>query len=178
MQQYGLKITSPYEPITPEIIKVSSDMTIEETYISSAQAHKKYIVTAPITLTIIHKIKAGPEMCIDLLDSVEIQSDNANVTLICRGVAHNKAKIIYRSDLTANKETTGSTAHQKVDFLMLGDEAEVDAIPSLNIATSAIACSHALSVSEINPAHIWYTTLHGLNPREAEQELEQAFLEL
>lgn len=177
MQKYGLKITSPYESITPEIIEVSSNMTIEETYTSNVQAHKKYIVTAPVTLTIINKIRASSEMCIDLLDSVEIQSDDANVTLICKGAAHNKAKIIYRSDLTASKGTVGSTAHQKANFLMLGDEAKVDAIPSLNISTSAIACSHSLSVSEISPAHIWYTMLHGLDSREAERELEQAFLE-
>ena len=56
---------------------------------------------------------------------------------------------------------------QEAQFLVLSPKAEVDAIPSLDIASKDVICTHKLSIAHIKDAHTFYPKLRGLSDTES-----------
>lgn len=176
MQSYGLKINSNYENKPVNIIEVNNDMAIEITINENSLSHNVYRVHKDANLIINNKVIAEDNIFIDVLDKVEIMGDNATVSLSCKGIAKNNSKIIYRATLDIKKGVKNIKAKQSAKFLILGENVEVSSIPSLDVASREVSCSHSLSISKINPIHLWYMGLHGLAPIDASQSIINGFL--
>ena len=119
----------------------------------------------------------------DLCDVSCIVNHNASHTkskINIRGIAGVKGKIISRSNILVTENIKGVVGEEKVKFIFVSDEngeaGEIDAIPNLDISSHEIVVSHALSISKIKKADIWYAGLHGASEKEATKDFEESFL--
>ena len=69
---------------------------------------------------------------------------------------------------------------EKVKFIFVIDEngkgGEIDAIPNLDISSHDVRVSHAMSISKIKKADIFYAGLHSFSEKESEKLFEESFL--
>ena len=76
-----------------------------------------------------------------------------------------------------NEEGTKSIiGEQKARFLMLSKDAEVDAIPSLDISQKNVSCSHSVSVSFLKDSDLYYSQLRGLGETESSKMIVEGML--
>ncbi|OGY28051.1 MAG: hypothetical protein A3F33_01680 [Candidatus Woykebacteria bacterium RIFCSPHIGHO2_12_FULL_43_10] len=61
--------------------------------------------------------------------------------------------------------------------LILGDEASANAIPSLEIESDDVKCSHEATVGQVGDAEMFYLQSRGLTADQAEKLLTQGFFE-
>lgn len=61
--------------------------------------------------------------------------------------------------------------------LVLGNEAKANAIPSLEIESNDVKCSHEATVGQIDENHLFYLMSRGLSRNQAEKLLINGFLE-
>ncbi len=115
---------------------------------------------------------------LDLYHKVYHEAPNTVSEIITRGVLRGGAHVIYRSDIVMEKGLTGLSGIQDGKFLTLSKEAKVDAIPSLNIASNAVNCSHSLSITNITPEDLFYAGTRGLGEKEAGELLVSGFLNI
>lgn len=122
----------------------------------------------------------------DLYHKIIAQNQNVKCNIECRGVVKDNSKIIYRSSLEAKdySEADGKSGSggasgagaQSGKFLLLSNTAEVDAEPSLDIASKNFPTTHAIGVSGINKIKMWYLLARGYSEEEAEREIVEGFL--
>jgi Fe-S cluster assembly scaffold protein SufB len=78
----------------------------------------------------------------------------------------------------------GVEGEEKCKYIFVVDEdangkigaGEIDAIPNLDINSHEVKVSHAVSISKIKKADIWYAGLHGASEKEAVKSFEESFL--
>ena len=114
---------------------------------------------------------------IDINSNVYHRASNTRSYIFASGVAADKSKTVYRSDIRMQKDTCGIVeGKQKAAFLLLSPRAEIDAIPALNIAQKEVRCSHSVSVSYVKESDLYYPRLRGLNKNEAFRMIVEGML--
>ncbi|MFA5841951.1 MAG: SufD family Fe-S cluster assembly protein [Candidatus Paceibacterota bacterium] len=93
-----------------------------------------------------------------------------------RGVLSGRSHLIYRSDIMMEKGMKDLSGAEDGKFLVLSKEAKVDAIPSLDIASNSVACSHSLSITHITPEDLFYSKTRGIGEDDARRLLVEGFL--
>jgi Fe-S cluster assembly scaffold protein SufB len=104
------------------------------------------------------------------------EADNTTSHIFARGIAGGNGKIIYRALSDIKKGISGATGRQDGRFLITGSGAEIDAIPSLDIASSESNSSHAISISHLAEKDFFYPALRGIAPYRAQAMLLSGFL--
>jgi Fe-S cluster assembly protein SufD len=66
-------------------------------------------------------------------------------------------------------------AEQRNDNLLLGEQAEVDTKPELEIYANDVKCSHGSTVGELDDEQLFYLRARGLDNAEARRVLTAAF---
>lgn len=107
---------------------------------------------------------------LDIYNSVHHLADHTTSTIRCAGVASGSGKLIYRGLIDMGKGVHGVTGVQSGKFIIASDAAEIDAIPSLDIASRDVSCAHALSISYLGEGELFYARSRGLRD-EAAREL-------
>jgi Fe-S cluster assembly protein SufD len=87
--------------------------------------------------------------------------------IICKAVAVDTAKTIARSLIRIEKDAAGSTGYEKQEGLLLSPNAEVDAIPNLEIHNYDVKCSHGSTIGRINEDKLYYMMSRGLSKKQA-----------
>lgn len=113
---------------------------------------------------------------LDILHKIYHQAPDTSSEIETRGVLRDKAYTIYRSDIVMEKGMKGLSGAEDAKFLVLSKEAKVDAIPSLDIASNDVACSHSLSITHITPEDLFYSKTRGIGESEARELLTGGFL--
>jgi len=65
---------------------------------------------------------------------------------------------------------------EEAKFLVMSENAKVDAIPALEIASREVRSSHALSISRITEEALFYPKLRGIAEGEARELIASGFL--
>ncbi|MCI0565775.1 SufD family Fe-S cluster assembly protein [bacterium] len=94
--------------------------------------------------------------------------------IISAGAAFGKSKILYRSSIAMKKGITEADGAQKGRFIISSPEAEIDAIPALDIGSPDVRCSHAVSVSHIGEEELFYPSLRGIPETDARKMILSA----
>lgn len=113
---------------------------------------------------------------LDLYHKVYHEAPETVSEIETRGVLGGDAHLIYRSDIVMAEGLSDLSGMQDGRFLVLSKEAKVDAIPALDIATSNVACSHSLSITNITPEDLFYSRTRGLGEKEAKEMVLLGFL--
>jgi Fe-S cluster assembly scaffold protein SufB len=186
-RNYGLKINTKFEE--NEISKKTKIINIdeakhfefrEENFESDFLSHTVINLNVEgSSVEFVGRYKANKSFC-DVLCDVSHNANNTKSKINIRGIAEIEGKIISRSNLIVPENIKGVEGEEKVKFIFVSDEngntGEIDAIPNLDISSHEVKVSHALSISKIKKADIFYANLHGLSEKESEKLFKESFL--
>jgi Fe-S cluster assembly protein SufD len=94
-----------------------------------------------------------------------------------RGAVRDESHAIYQGLIQVDHEAVGTDAYLTNKNLILGEEARADSIPSLNISTDDVRCSHGSTTGKLDPAQVFYLRSRGYSEAEAKQLLVEGYFE-
>lgn len=105
------------------------------------------------------------------------KAPHTNSSLQVRGVLYDKAKAECNSIIRIEKNASQCHGKQRTDILLIGEEARCDAVPILDVENDTVTCSHGMSISQVNPEHLFYLSARGLAEKEALALIASGFLQ-
>ncbi|HSS13159.1 MAG TPA: Fe-S cluster assembly protein SufD, partial [Rhizomicrobium sp.] len=102
---------------------------------------------------------------------------NSHSTQLFKHVASGGSRAVYQGKVTVAKGANGSDSNQSAKALLLGDGAEADLKPELEIFADDVKCAHGAAVGDLDAESLFYLRARGIPEAEARGLLLQAFLE-
>ncbi len=102
---------------------------------------------------------------------------NTNSTQLFKHVAGGSARAVYQGKVTVAKGADGSDSSQTAKALLLGEAAEADLKPELEIFADDVKCAHGAAVGDLDAESLFYLRARGIPESQARGLLLQAFLE-
>lgn len=99
---------------------------------------------------------------LDVHNASHHKAEHTSSHIFARGVAGSHGKIIYRGMVDIPKDISQVTGKQEAKFITVAPEAEIDALPALNVASPEVSSSHAVSVSHIKDTDLFFPALRGI----------------
>jgi Fe-S cluster assembly protein SufD len=113
----------------------------------------------------------------DVTTHVIHRAGNTASAQLFRHVAAGQARAVYQGKVTVAKGANGSDSNQSAKALLLGDGAEADLKPELEIFADDVKCAHGAAVGDLDAESLFYLRARGIPEAEARGLLLQAFLE-
>jgi Fe-S cluster assembly protein SufD len=113
----------------------------------------------------------------DVTTHVVHRHGNTNSTQLFKHVAAGQSRAVYQGKVTVAKGADGSDSNQTAKALLLGDMAEADLKPELEIFADDVKCAHGAAVGDLDAESLFYLRARGIPEAEARGLLLQAFLE-
>jgi Fe-S cluster assembly protein SufD len=115
------------------------------------------------------------EQKLDLRQEVRHLAPRTHSDIKGRGALADASKAVYRGLVRIEKGAVGSSGFQKEDVLLLGERAEVDAIPDLEINTDDVRCGHGAAIGRMDKERLFYLMSRGLDETAAKKMLVEGF---
>jgi Fe-S cluster assembly protein SufD len=93
-----------------------------------------------------------------------------------RGLLLDHAKTKYEGLIRINQNAPHSQGVQKIDTLMVSEDAFIDQTPNLEIHNDNVQCGHGATIGHFDLEHLFYLMSRGMNERSAKQTLAKGFL--
>ena len=93
-----------------------------------------------------------------------------------KGVLCDTSRFNYRGTITIEPEAHGTCANQETHTLMLSPQVRAAAIPSLEIHTHEVQCSHGATLGKIHDEEIRYFEYRGIDRARAQRLIIEGFL--
>ncbi|HVZ91142.1 MAG TPA: SufD family Fe-S cluster assembly protein [Rhizomicrobium sp.] len=97
-------------------------------------------------------------------------------TQLVKYVAGGRARGVYQGKVTVAPGANGSDSSQTAKGLLLGDRAEIDLKPELEILADDVKCAHGAAVGDLDMDSLFYLRTRGVPESEARAILMRAFL--
>ncbi len=117
------------------------------------------------------------EQHVDLRTVQHHQAEHASSRTFYKGAIKDESEAIFQGLIEVNHEARGTDAYLTNNNLVLNDGAKSDSIPSLNIKTDDVKCSHGSTTGKISEEHIYYLQCRGFSRDEAKEMLIIGFFE-
>ncbi|KAJ8907814.1 hypothetical protein NDN08_007918 [Rhodosorus marinus] len=114
---------------------------------------------------------------VDLTSDIIHSSPHCTSNQLQKNIATDRSRTIFRGKVVVTREGKGTASEQLCRSLLLSKRATVDAIPSLEIDTDDVQCSHGATVADLEEEQIFYITARGLTVEQARFMLMQSFVE-
>jgi Fe-S cluster assembly protein SufD len=115
---------------------------------------------------------------IDYDTTQEHAAPDTTSDLAFRGILRDRATAVWSGMIRVDPNAQRTDAFQESRNLLLSDGAHADAIPGLEIEANDVRCTHAATVSKIDPEQLFYIRSRGLERKEAERLLVGGFLQV
>jgi Fe-S cluster assembly protein SufD len=115
---------------------------------------------------------------IDYDTTQEHAAPDTTSDLAFRGILRDRATAVWSGMIRVDPDAQHTDAFQESRNLLLSDGAHADAIPGLEIEANDVRCTHAATVSKIDPEQLFYIRSRGLERKEAERLLVGGFLQV
>lgn len=112
----------------------------------------------------------------DLTTIVDHVAANGTTSQLTKGVVRDTARGVFQGKIVVERGADGTDARMGHHALILGERAEVDAKPELEIYADDVQCAHGNTVGNLDEAALFYMQQRGLPLDEARALLTQAFL--
>ncbi|MGV8929995.1 MAG: Fe-S cluster assembly protein SufD [Brevundimonas sp.] len=112
----------------------------------------------------------------DLTSVVDHVGPNGTTSQLTKGVVRDTARGVFQGKIVVQRGADGTDARMGHHALILGERAEVDAKPELEIYADDVQCAHGNTVGNLDEAALFYMQQRGLPADEARALLTQAFL--
>jgi Fe-S cluster assembly protein SufD len=117
------------------------------------------------------------EQHVDLRTVQHHQAEHASSRTFYKGAIKDESEAVFQGLIEVNHEARGTDAYLTNNNLVLNDGAKADSIPSLNIKTDDVKCSHGSTTGKIDEEQIYYLQCRGFSRKEAEEMLITGFFE-
>ena len=112
----------------------------------------------------------------DLTSVVRHEGLNGVTSQLTKGVVRDTARGVFQGKIVVERGADGTDARMGHHALILGERAEVDAKPELEIYADDVSCAHGNTVGNLDESALFYMQQRGLPADEARALLTQAFL--
>jgi len=112
----------------------------------------------------------------DLTSVVRHNGPNGGTSQLTRGVVRDTARGVFQGKIVVERGADGTDARMGHHALILGERAEVDAKPELEIHADDVRCAHGNTVGNLDESALFYMQQRGISADEARTLLTQAFL--
>lgn len=114
------------------------------------------------------------------MDLRSVQNHNApqaTSRAFYKGVVRDEARTVYQGLILVSPQAGGTDAFLTNRNLVLNDGARSDSIPTLQIRTNDVRCSHGSTTGKIDPEEVFYLQSRGYSKTEAEILIVTAYLD-
>ena len=94
-----------------------------------------------------------------------------------KGAVKDEGRSVYQGMIEVDHDAPRTDAFLENKNLVLNDGARADSIPSLQIRTNDVRCSHGSTTGKIDPGHVYYLMTRGLTEGEAKALVLEGFFE-
>jgi Fe-S cluster assembly protein SufD len=113
----------------------------------------------------------------DVTTHVVHRHGNTVSTQLFKHVAAGQGRAVYQGKVTVAKGANGSDSNQSAKALLLGENAEADLKPELEIFADDVKCAHGAAVGDLDAESLFYLRARGIPEGQARGLLLHAFLE-
>ncbi len=117
------------------------------------------------------------EQHVDLRTVQQHRAANTTSRAFYRGAVADESHAIYQGLIQVDAVGRGTDAYLTNKNLILGDEARADSIPSLNINTDDVRCSHGSTTGRLDRDQVFYLRSRGYPKAEAVRILVEGYFE-
>lgn len=112
---------------------------------------------------------------IDTRLGIEHIARDTSCDLLWRGLGAGRARAVFHGGITIRAGADGSDANLSNKNLLLGDNAEIDTQPVLEIHADEVKAAHGATVGQLDPTAMFYLRSRGLPEADARRLLTTAF---
>ncbi len=112
----------------------------------------------------------------DLTSVVRHGGLNGVTSQLTKGVVRDTARGVFQGKIVVERGADGTDARMGHHALILGERAEVNAKPELEIYADDVQCAHGNTVGNLDESALFYMQQRGIPADEARALLTQAFL--
>jgi len=102
---------------------------------------------------------------------------NTQSTQLFKIIAGGKSRGVYQGKVSVAEGANGTDSRQTAKGLLLGERAEIDLKPELEILADDVKCAHGAAIGDLDPESLFYLRSRGVSESEARALLMRAFLE-
>jgi Fe-S cluster assembly protein SufD len=113
----------------------------------------------------------------DVTTRVTHAAGNAQSMQLFKIIAGGKSRGVYQGKVSVAGGANGTDSRQTAKGVLLGERAEIDLKPELEILADDVKCAHGAAVGDLDPESLFYLRSRGLPEAEARALLMRAFLE-
>jgi len=112
----------------------------------------------------------------DLTSVVRHNGLNGVTSQLTKGVVRDTARGVFQGKIVVERGADGTDARMGHHALILGERAEIDAKPELEIYADDVQCAHGNTIGNLDESALFYMQQRGIPADEARALLTQAFL--
>lgn len=101
---------------------------------------------------------------------------NINSRIIIKAVLYDESKFDFEGLLKIESGAVNTDTYLKIDCLLMSENAFARAVPSLEIFEDEVKGGHGATIGYLDPVQVNYLMSKGLNTKEAEELIVEAFL--
>ena len=105
------------------------------------------------------------------------QAGHSTSDLLCKGAVADQARSVYTGTIRIRNGAIRSDAVQNNHNLVLGDGAQAESVPNLDILENDVRCAHGSTVGPVDEDQRYYLESRGIEPEVAERLLVAGFFE-
>ena len=113
----------------------------------------------------------------DVTTHVTHAAGHTQSTQLFKKVVGGHGQAVYQGKVTVAKGADGSDSRQTAKALLLGERAEADLKPELEIFADDVKCAHGAAVGDLDADSLFYLRARGIPEQAARHLLIHAFLE-
>jgi len=95
--------------------------------------------------------------------------------LIMKGLLRDSAQAQYHGTVRIEKDARGSCASQENKNMLLSNSARAISVPSLEVLTHEVQCSHGSAIGRFDEEQLFYAASRGIDEKVAQRLLAHAF---
>ena len=118
---------------------------------------------------------ANQKQLFDLQSTLIHNGQDTTSTILSKGCIDNEAKTILRGLIKIQEQASRAKGSQKEEVLLLSEDAEIDAMPDLEIHNDDVQCSHGAALGHIDKERLFYLMSRGLSKTDAQKLIVQGF---
>lgn len=120
---------------------------------------------------------ATDEQHMDLRTVQQHRAPHTTSRAFYRGAVRDESHAVYQGLIQVDHEAVGTDAYLTNKNLILSEESRADSIPSLNIATDDVRCSHGSTTGRLDAGQMFYLRSRGFSEVEAKRFLVEGYFE-
>lgn len=112
----------------------------------------------------------------DVTTHITHEMGNTQSTQLFKLIAGGNARGVYQGKISVTHGANGSDSRQTAKGLLLGERAEIDLKPELEILADDVKCAHGAAIGDLDPESLFYLRSRGVAGAEARAMLMRAFV--